>query len=64
MHQNRSCNKMENKREMSLIQAIKVLERHNKWRLGGKGKMTDPKQLTEAIEAAINIMKGLKPKER
>lgn len=45
---------------MTLKQAIKVLERHNKWRLGAEIKATEPKELTEAIEVAINILKGLK----
>jgi len=45
---------------MTLQHAIKVLEAHQEWRTGGDGDPTDPKELTEAIEVAINILKGLK----
>ena len=44
---------------MTLTQAINILEKHNKWRLGGKDNPIDPKQLTEALEVAINLLKQL-----
>jgi hypothetical protein len=34
---------------MSLKEAIKTLEDHQNWRMGGNGEPTDPKKLTEAI---------------
>jgi hypothetical protein len=34
---------------MKLKKAIKVLEKHNEWRLGAETKQTDPKTLTQAI---------------
>lgn len=37
-------------------QAIKVLERANRWRRGGKGKQPDPKQIGEAIDVAVAII--------
>ncbi len=42
---------------MTIPEAIKVLEDHQKWRLGADTEQTDPKKLTEAIEIAI-IMLG------
>jgi hypothetical protein len=44
---------------MSLIEAIKVLEQHQKWRLGDDAQpMTEPKQLSEALDIAINLLSG------
>lgn len=34
---------------MKLKKAIKVLEKHNEWRLGAETKQTNPKTLTQAI---------------
>ena len=45
---------------MNLNKAIEVLEAHNIWRKGADTEPTDPKQLTEALEIAINLLKGLK----
>ena len=38
---------------MKLKKAIQILINHNKWRLGGKGEMTDPKELTSAIKKIL-----------
>jgi hypothetical protein len=35
---------------MTSDKAFKILRAHNKWRRGGKGKMTDPTLLGEAID--------------
>ena len=43
---------------MTLQEALKVLEYHQKWRHGDEVEQTD-KELTEAIDIAINILKGL-----
>ena len=40
-------------------QAIKVLILFNKWRLGGKGKQPDPKEITKAIDFAILKLKNV-----
>ena len=45
---------------MTLKQAIKTLEHHQKWRKGANIKLLDPKVISEAIEIAIHLMKGLK----
>ena len=45
---------------MTLPEAIKVLEDHNKWRLGDDTiEPTKPKLLTEALEIAIHLLKQL-----
>lgn len=44
---------------MTLQHAIKVLEAHQEWRTGGDGEPTDPKDLTEAMDIAINILNQL-----
>ena len=44
---------------MTLPEAIKVLEEYNSWRLGADTKMLDPKVITEALEIAIHLLKGL-----
>jgi len=54
---------------MTLKQAIKVLEKHNKWRTGNdfptKGKMQSPKEITEAMEIAIHQLNQLiKPNKK
>ena len=43
---------------MTIKQAIKVLERANKWRRGGKGKQPDPKEFGEAIDVAIVMLEN------
>lgn len=49
---------------MNLSEAIKVLEDHQAWRKGDDTKpATDPKRLTEAIDIAIHLLKGLKPQK-
>lgn len=45
---------------MTLKQAIKILEDHNIWRLGADTEPTKPKELTEALQIAINILKVMK----
>jgi hypothetical protein len=44
---------------MNLKEAIKILEDYNKWRLGSKLDQPNPKEVTEALEIAINIMDQL-----
>lgn len=44
---------------MTLKQAIKVLSNHQKWRKGAKIKPTNPTELSEALDIAINLLKGL-----
>lgn len=38
---------------MKIKQATKVLSDHNIWRRGGKGKMTEPKELGIAIDTIV-----------
>ena len=42
---------------MNTSEAIKVLKDHQRWRLGGDNKATNPKDLTRAIDTAIKILK-------
>jgi hypothetical protein len=42
---------------MTLKQAIEVLEAHNIWRKGADTEPTKPKELTEALEIAIHLLK-------
>jgi hypothetical protein len=44
---------------MTLPEAIQILEHHNQWRQGAEIPQLDPKQITEAIEVAIQLLKGL-----
>jgi len=45
---------------MDLPEAIKILEDHQKWRLGNDEiEPTEPKKLTEAMEIAIHLLKQL-----
>lgn len=37
--------------------AMRVLSKHNRWRLGSDDPPTDPKELTEAIEIAIKALR-------
>ena len=41
---------------MTLLEAIEILSNHQKWRKGADAPATDPKQLTEALDIAINIL--------
>ena len=41
---------------MTKQECIKILTAHNKWRRGGKGKMTNPVTLGIAIDAAIKYL--------
>lgn len=50
---------METNRAMTLQEALKVLTDHQKWRQGDdEVKQTNPKELTEAINVAIKVLKG------
>ncbi len=42
---------------MHVLETIKILEQHNRWRLGFETTPTDPKKLTEAIESALKLLK-------
>jgi hypothetical protein len=44
---------------MNLKEAIKILEDYNKWILGAELDQPNPKEITEALEIAINIMDQL-----
>ena len=39
---------------MKIKKAIQILSAHNKWRRGGKGKMTEPKELGIAIDTILD----------
>lgn len=39
---------------MKINKAIKILERHNKWRRGAETIQQDPKEIGVAIETVIN----------
>lgn len=41
---------------MTAKQAVKILQKYNRWRRGGKGKQPDPKQVGEAIDVAVAII--------
>jgi hypothetical protein len=50
---------------MTLPEAIKTLEKYNKWRLkagqfGVEIDCPNPKEITEALEIAINLLKQLR----
>ena len=49
----------QNKKNMTLLEAIEILSNHQKWRKGANTPATDPKQLTEALDIAINILTHL-----
>ena len=42
---------------MTKEQALKILIAHNKWRLGAETEMQDPKEITAAINVAIESLK-------
>ena len=44
---------------MNLQEAIKTLEYYNKWRLGAELDQPNPKEITEDLEIAINLLKQL-----
>ena len=44
---------------MKIKEAIKILERHNKWRRGAEMPMENPEKLGEAIDVAIRNLKSL-----
>ena len=45
---------------MNLPEAIATLIKFNKWRRGAEMPMPSPKEIGEAIEIAIHLMKGMK----
>lgn len=45
---------------MTLQEAIKILEKYNKWRRGAEITQPNPKLIGEAIDIAINQLKQLK----
>lgn len=53
---------------MSLDQAIAILEKHQLWRRDNsvppKTQMQNPKEIGEALDIAIHLMKELRLKER
>jgi len=42
---------------MTIKKAYKILYEHNIWRLGADTKPTNPKELTMAINVALNTLK-------
>lgn len=44
--------------KMNALQAAKILKCHNKWRRGGKGKMTDPARLGMAIDVVVELIEN------
>jgi hypothetical protein len=44
---------------MDLKETIKVLVKHNEWRKGAETPMVEPKKISEALDTAINLLKGL-----
>ena len=44
---------------MTLKQAIKIIEKHNKWRKGAKIKMIETQLITEAIDLIISHLRSL-----
>lgn len=49
---------------MTLEQAIKVLDLHNQWRKGANIEMQKPSEIGEAIDVALNILKGINEKPK
>ena len=47
------------KSTMTLQEAIQTLEYYNKWRLGAELDQPSPKEITDALEIAINLLKHL-----
>ena len=47
---------------MELQKAISVLERFNEWRLGAEISPPNPRQITEALEIAIHLLKPMAKK--
>lgn len=45
---------------MKLQKVIEVLKYHNKWREGTEIEMTDPKELSEAIDVAVHLLGSFK----
>lgn len=44
---------------MTLQEAIKIVESHQKWRLGAEIEMIEPKLLTAALDLVIQAAKEL-----
>jgi hypothetical protein len=44
---------------MDLKETIKVLTKHNKWRRGAEIPMIEPKEIGEALDIAIRLLKQL-----
>lgn len=47
---------------MKLEEVLKVLELHNDWRKGANIEMQKPADITEALDIAVNLLKGLSKK--
>lgn len=48
---------------MNIFKAIEVLSLHNEWRKGANIEMQKPTEIGEAIEIAVNLMKGYIPRK-
>jgi hypothetical protein len=44
---------------MDLKETIEVLVKYNEWRKGAEIPMIEPKVISEALDSAINLLKGL-----
>ena len=47
-------------KNMTLQQAISTLEYYQRWRKGADIPQPNPKEISEAIDISINLMKGMK----
>ena len=43
---------------MTTAEAIEILQYHNRWRRGADIPMLEPKEIGEAIDKAIEVMKN------
>lgn len=46
---------------MTRNEALEVLKYYQEWRLGGEGEQPHPKNITKAIDVAIEIMSRKQP---
>lgn len=49
---------------MKEAKALQVLRKHNDWRRGGRSRQQDPREIGEAIDVAIAILKDRKLERR
>jgi len=49
---------------MTLKESADILERHNRWRRGGKGKQLSPDLIGRAIDTAVAALRRRKPRKK